>query len=95
MVDTTFSHVSPEMLFELRAAAPDALAVRAFNLLVGPETAGLFEQAMGLQLAGAQLKGALCNDFGDVAMTDATLAKSLVAATKKMVRCADGTMCGV
>ena len=43
VVDATFSHVSAEMLFELRASAHNAHAVRAFDSLVGPEAARLFE----------------------------------------------------
>ena len=74
VVDTAFSHVSAEVLFELRAFAPDARAVQAFDLLVGPEAARLFEQAVGLQLKSGQLEGAFCKDFGDVAMTYAALA---------------------
>ena len=35
VVDSTFSHVSAEVLFELRAAAPDARAVRAFDTFTG------------------------------------------------------------
>ena len=87
VVGGTFSHVSAGTLFELRVSAPDARAVRLFDSLVGPE-ARLFEQGVGLQL---QLSGAMCNDFGDVAMADATLAKSLVAETKKI----DATLGGL
>ena len=81
------SRTSPPRRFELGVLAPDARAVRAFDSLVGPE-ARLFEQGVGLQL---QLSGAMCNDFGDVAMADATLAKSLVAETKKI----DATLGGL
>ena len=82
VVDSTFSHVSAEVLFELRAAAPDARAVRAFDSLVGPEAARLFEQGVGLQVG--QVGGAQYDDFADLAIADITLAKALVAETKKI-----------
>jgi len=82
VVDSTFSHVSAEVLFELRAAAPDARAVRAFDSLVGPEAARLFEQGAGLQVG--QVGGAQYDDFADLAIADITLAKALVAETKKI-----------
>ena len=39
VVDSQFGHVSAELLFELRAAASNAIAVQAFESLVGPEAA--------------------------------------------------------
>ena len=79
VVDSKFGHVSAELLFELRAAASNAIAVQAFESLVGPEAAHSFEQAVRPQVGRAQY-----HDFGDVVMADATLAKTLLAKAEKL-----------
>ena len=54
VVDSKFGHVSAELLFELRAAASNAIAVQAFESLVGPEAAsGVLDE--GDEVLGRQL----------------------------------------
>ena len=59
-----------------------ALCAHLIHSLVGPEAARLFEQGVGLQVG--QVGGTQYDDFGDLAITDVTLAKVLVAETKKI-----------
>ena len=81
VLDSKFSHVSAEILFTLRvrAAAADADAVVAFDRLVGPEAARLFQQVVEPQLSGVQYHG-----FGDVALADMPLAQALVAEARRI-----------
>ena len=85
VVDTGFSRVTAEVLFKIRAAATDVEAVVAFNKLVGPHWAMLFERAVTLEHGGL-----LCAGFGALAMADMPLAQALVAEAESVQQARGG-----
>ena len=75
VVDTPFSLISADILFELRAQARDAAAVAAFHEACapgGPDTAALFDRAVGPQGNGSRYR-----DIGEVLAADRPLAQAL------------------